>query len=661
MAKRSFAGSKALGYQESYFANRNDMLQSALDAVLLTYDSDMAKYEAALELYKDATNIIEKERTRLLKLKDDLAVKEITGAQAAQQFNAGQLNSTARTKAGIDAADARFNAKQAALAAYYGSRAFGTGSRGADDVVTSEARQAYSGSPTDINAGLGALGKQFTTTTEVPKTAVDRDIGRATLFQQYLADEVKKTEYQVLPPEVQLGVAAEALIENVKDDGDKASIVRGLAEQQKRSAGAGATAAATGGEVTSGGIPVRLVGEPSFGELQADIDRRLAALAVPSAAMPEKPEAPDLIKLQRDEYFRTFFPGYTPAYQLTEAGQRALNLGDEAAAEELRRFRASRPGTMLTTPPTPEARTFTPPRMPGDVIYGEGSPFSPVTSAGVPEINERIEAYRRGEAGVELEPYFRGIPTVVPPEPFTLPDVRSLEKQPIEVTVSAQQAALDGLLGQIASGEKALEEAKRIGDTAKVTEIEAALDNYNEALDRSLLEFNKLRESERIRAEQAAEDAGPQYLLDAVTRPGGIRDRREVKKIFKEREKETKEAPPAPEAAPQTPPAASLSPTEKDKTFKIASAKRASGITGTPEFNRMLESEVGSAVRDLYNANKAKGDQSGKELLAYIAQEFPKTKDQEIAADVYYGLAYDDETAGLLGKEKKKPALHNAS
>jgi hypothetical protein len=651
MAKRSFAGSKALGYQESYFANRNDMLQSALDAVLLKYDDEMARYEAAVELYRDATKIVEKERTRLLKLKDDLAIKQISGAQATEQFNAGQLNSAARTQAGIDASDARFDAKQAALAAYYGTRLFTSGGKGADDVVISEARQAYSGSPTDINIGLNALGQQFTTTTEVPKTPVDRDVGRAVLFQQYLADEVRKDEYQALPPDIQLGAAAEALIANVTEDADRASIVRGLEEQTKRSAGAGATAAAGTERKGTGGISVQTVAPPNYLDLIADVDKRLSSLAA-QGVTPEKPEAPDLIKLQRDEYFRTFFPGYTPAYQLTEAGQRALSLGDEAAAEELRRFRASRPGTMLSTPPTPEARTFTPPRMPGDVIYGEGSPFSPVTSAGVPEINERIEAYRRGEAGVELEPYFRGIPTVVPPEPFTLPDVRSLEKQPIEVTVSAQQAALDGLLGQIASGEKALEEAKRIGDTAKVAEIEAALDNYNEALDRSLLEFNKLRESERIRAEQAAEDAGPQYLLDAVTRPGGLRDRREVNKIMKEREKEAKEAPSAPEAPPQTSPAASLSPTEKDKTFKIASAKRASGITNTPEFNRMLQSEVGSAVRDLYNANKSKGDQTGKQLLAYIAEEFPKVKDQEIAADVYYGLAYDDETAGLLGKQK---------
>ena len=52
MAPKKIA-SKALGYQESYFPNRNDMLQSALDSVLLRYSDKMSKFEIASEVYQD--------------------------------------------------------------------------------------------------------------------------------------------------------------------------------------------------------------------------------------------------------------------------------------------------------------------------------------------------------------------------------------------------------------------------------------------------------------------------------------------------------------------------------------------------------------------------------------------------------------------------------
>ena len=72
-----FEGSRALGYQESFFSNRNDMLQSSLDTVLLTYDNEMTRYEAAMSLYKDQIDLVQKERERLTKLIDDLRKEQI--------------------------------------------------------------------------------------------------------------------------------------------------------------------------------------------------------------------------------------------------------------------------------------------------------------------------------------------------------------------------------------------------------------------------------------------------------------------------------------------------------------------------------------------------------------------------------------------------------
>lgn len=86
------------------------------------------------------------------------------------------------------------------LPAFYGTQEFKAGSGGAGDVLMNEVRQAYTGSPTDINQAMRSLDVQFTQTTEVPKTSTERDIGKATLVQIVLGDEVKKEKYSFLDP-----------------------------------------------------------------------------------------------------------------------------------------------------------------------------------------------------------------------------------------------------------------------------------------------------------------------------------------------------------------------------------------------------------------------------------------------------------------------------
>jgi hypothetical protein len=63
----------------------------------------------------------------------------------------------------------------------------------------------------------------------------------------------------------------------------------------------------------------------------------------------------------------------------------------------------------------------------------------------------------------------------------------------------------------------------------------------------------------------------------------------------------------------------------------------------------MLKTPVGSAVEQLYKANKAKGNQTNKELLSYIAKEFPRVEDQQTATTALFGLSYKDELSGKLG------------
>jgi hypothetical protein len=77
-------------------------------------------------------------------------------------------------------------------------------------------------------------------------------------------------------------------------------------------------------------------------------------------------------------------------------------------------------------------------------------------------------------------------------------------------------------------------------------------------------------------------------------------------------------------------------------------AEKAQSIYGTPEFNKLLNTELGKAVSDLYSVNKAKGDETGGEILSYIATEFPRAEDQSKAAQILMGLSYADKTKGLL-------------
>jgi hypothetical protein len=89
-------------------------------------------------------------------------------------------------------------------------------------------------------------------------------------------------------------------------------------------------------------------------------------------------------------------------------------------------------------------------------------------------------------------------------------------------------------------------------------------------------------------------------------------------------------------------------PEQTDAKVKFNAAEKAQSIYGTPEFNKLLNTELGKAVSDLYSVNKAKGDETGGEILSYIATEFPRAEDQSKAAQILMGLSYADKTKGLL-------------
>jgi hypothetical protein len=113
-------------------------------------------------------------------------------------------------------------------------------------------------------------------------------------------------------------------------------------------------------------------------------------------------------------------------------------------------------------------------------------------------------------------------------------------------------------------------------------------------------------------------------MVPFYRKPGGAADRIEVRKL------------------PQTP-------EDKDISFKVKAGEEAGRLVDAGQLDTYLQKPVGQSVEQLYKANKAKGNQTDKELLSYIAKEFPRIEDQEIAATTLMGLSYRDAIAGKLG------------
>jgi hypothetical protein len=377
MAKRT-TKSKALGYQETFFANRNDMLQSALDAVLLKIDNEQARYQAEVELYKESSKLVVREKERLQKLVDSLKKGQIDKDLSVAQFNAGQQNSAARTAASIEAANARFNAKQAALAAYYGTRGFSAGRDPQNAITLNEVQQAYNAHRGDINATLNAYYQQTQVTTGVPKTVDDIQKGFAQAYNMVVAEEATLPKYDIFgEPQDRINAAKDTVFERISSQSSKDFVELGLVKlNPQAAAGAGLVIDETG-KVNVGGIDVKTLGQVDYSPLIADAEKRLGRIKEAEGKAPVAPEEPDLIDLQRREYFDKFYSGYVPRYEMNEIMQRLIDLPDaEAQAfKDLYQSRYSPVAGMETPTGARPVRDL--PTTPGGVIGGEGSPFVP--------------------------------------------------------------------------------------------------------------------------------------------------------------------------------------------------------------------------------------------------------------------------------------------
>jgi hypothetical protein len=296
MAPKKIA-SKALGYQESYFPNRNDMLQSALDSVLLRYSDKMSKFEIASEVYQDQAKALAKEKERLEKLRVDLRKGQATADAAAARFNASQKNAASRAQYSAANAAARTEAYVNARAEF--ELEGQTTARAIDAVPETQRREAavaYNANRTDIKAGYRAIDKQFERTAEASAPGPVQDVAKAALALTYAADELKLPNYAKLDltPDEKEAVAIKKVLRGL-DAPDREAALRGFVDLGKT---------ATGNRMprvvvdSVGGISVVSAGGADFDPLIAETERRLKDLKDPTA--PAVPEKPDLITEQRE-------------------------------------------------------------------------------------------------------------------------------------------------------------------------------------------------------------------------------------------------------------------------------------------------------------------------------------------------------------------------
>lgn len=706
--------SRSLVYEESYYKNRNDMLQSSLDSVYQRIDSEQLAYEARLKATKDLTRALDKELQRLRKMRDDLDVRQLDKNAASQQWSAGQRNSARRTEFLVTATASRFLADKAFDRGMYasGTKTKAAGIPGLDETIENESNRIFTLYPDDPNAGITDLRAKIRGVGEFAKSDQQVDLATANYVDKQVTSELEKLDrgegdadqvavYQQFAGDTkaQRGIAVQLVLNKFTDPAIVASATRGyqIAEEMAKKKGAGVSDEELGKMVATGRIAVESAGAPNYDDIKAGLDTRIAKLEADISGI--TPEAPvplserNIIEEQRDEYFRTFYPSATPAYQTNRLMQNILsgNLDPQSEAIIMDILAAEgKAGRMPAEGPLgPEIenagarRGFSGkqgPRMPGDIIYGEGSPFvpeeSPLSDKALRILSNKGANQFFGEGLSEAQIQKRAddlfdlglgmtkvtkedgkvLYTVVPynrlgsfkPEDVVMPtrpeakelggpeqallsapekDMR-LAQQNVDVAQGQPLAAT--LLQAYDSAQTAVKEAAASGDKAKIQAAAQQAADINIELDKALKELGQTRADIEIEPRR----------LQPVTG-----DRAEVRRILNDPERQRYKAPFKINPEPYVPPTAD----GKDASFKINALESAAKLVDNDELGRTLRTPVGSAVEQLYKANKAKGNQTDKELLGYIAKEFPRVEDQKTAATALFGLSYKDQLSGKLG------------
>jgi len=726
MAKRSSRQfiSRALAYEESFYQNRNDMLQSSLDAVLKKGELNAIEYEAKLEVYKALSKDIDKELGRLRKLKDDLRIRQIDKVGATKQWNAGQRNAAARTEFLARATNDRFLADKAFERGMYSGREEGKSGviPGLSLTDEFEAKKIITDFANDPNLGLITYRDKLASTSELAKSSQGVDLATAYAVTGYVTEELNRLARGEGKPEAvvaynlvkgtpgaafsQREIATEAVLEKILDPAIVDSANRGfkISESLQRQRGSGISDEELAKKVELGNIPVETIAAPDYSALISDVEKRLGIIeakkgeeAAKVGPAPVPLSEQDLIEAQRDEYFRTFFPGARPAYQVNRMLQRITDPSfagtPEAKLLQDIIFSEIKAGRMPAETPLggeiegePRIRNFSGkegPRALGDILYGETSPFEPTSKPYSPKAikilsNEGLnqffgdgitegEIQKKADSLFEIglgltkaiKPDGKILYTIVPydrlgefkPEEVIMPKtIQAFDKgeevvvpkeKPIEVKLGAtfDPSKFNSIIDQKVKNIADLkQEMDRLAKAPGVSEGKTSpeLDAYKQVLNTFVIENQALddllfQQGKRIQKQSEIKEIDkqvPEYPVEVFRQPGGPADRIEVRKILREEKKKT--------------------PDENDQAAKLRAFDEAERIVSNDELDKYISKPVGKAVKELFEANKAKGDQTNKDLLKYIAVEFPKKEDQDLAASTLFALDYKDKISTKL-------------
>ena len=380
-----------------------------------------------MQFYRDEIQRLQELRNDILEDAADLRLKGEVAAQDAREFNQRAQNSALRSATSINASNERFNAKQKALAAYYGSQFYSTRGRGAlalDPNNQALAQRTFQGMSADPVRGFQALQADIDATQGVDKTAQGKGKTYDYMLSQYagaLLDAGDPRLALATDPaakqEMARNIVKQQLPQSVQDQIDSAQAAR--ASAAKTSGTVGGEAAAVGGvKVPFGTISPEEAQQP-FELAATQMEERLEGL---SAEEQQARRSMELLAEQdpyfraREQYRQTYFPGTQTPARVNEAMRQFLLLSPEEQAPVLEAFRARMQADRFAgrmpaeTPLGGEVDDLAAlrmvsgkegPRMPGDVIYGKGSPFVP-TDGPIGSVEAKLAKAERDMAQYEL-------------------------------------------------------------------------------------------------------------------------------------------------------------------------------------------------------------------------------------------------------------------
>jgi hypothetical protein len=602
------------------------------------------KYKAQLKVYDGAMRAYAKELDRLKKLRDGLSTKQIQANEAYGKYMANQENAGARLEFTSSEAFRRLvysaNASMARAMMFAGVKGT-SNARNIDPTIGDIGKKAGTdgGTPADTAA---LYNNALASAVAAPKDKDNADIGFAIAMDRH--QDLKRNEYIAMGfDEKSASEAAFADVSGQLSEGDQDRLSNG--DRLRIGVPTGSIGIIKDGKIEA--IPLDSAGAiKKFGYKPADyadliknVDDRMTKLSRPG--VPDAPTPGDLKEQQRDLYFDAMFPDDDPAYQLNRVMRGLSDVSDEELLADIQRLtgysRASSvpavvPGSSVsgatsipsTTPiPSLQAQPLTPEQM--DVARNQLKDRAALRAADSIAQDKQADRFRER---MELE----DTPLVIE-DPYALTPSMSagLRRDMANETLlplsqaSKNQADIEALSSDLAGGEE--------GFAVELTpEDQAKLDAAKKATRDALLKTQaydteaskKEQENLRFNEDRALDEKGDKRRkLEVLPKPKGRKNEDDLSMLEE-------------------------SPADRDIRLRTESAIAAKKDYEAGLAEKKRKTPVGQEVQALWQANRNKGSESVAEMLDNVARTY-KNDEQRLAAEVLFGLEYEEKRAPRMG------------